>query len=137
MYKNEKLSENNNKIFIIDEPMFKILNPEWKNFVHRNRYCDEIMRGINDKRTSIVSITGIGGIGKTALATWAVLQAYEKKIFKFIVSVTAKDRELAQHGINAIFLQCNDVFFNFFFKLFTGLRRRSYVFGWNCNPFKM
>lgn len=102
-YKNEKLSENNNKIFIIDEPMFKILNPEWKNFVHRNRYCDEIMRGINDKRTSIISITGIGGIGKTALATWAVLQAYEKKIFKFIVSVTAKDRELAQHGINAIF----------------------------------
>lgn len=93
----------NNQLFCVDEKFFRILSPEYKDFVYRSKYCDDILKGLSDKRTSIVSITGIGGIGKTALSTWAVLESYNKQTFQFIVSVTAKDRELSHHGINAIF----------------------------------
>ena len=53
-------------------------------------------------RASTTSITGIGGAGKTALATWAVLRSYYRKSFEFIVCTTAKDRELTSSGIKAI-----------------------------------
>ena len=41
-------------------------------------------------------------MGKTALATWSTLRAYDSKLFKFIVSVTAKDRQLTSTGILGI-----------------------------------
>ena len=44
-------------------------------------------------------MTGIGGVGKTALASWATLLAHEKKFFDYIVSLTAKDRALTSTGI--------------------------------------
>src|SRR5207244_3666482 len=43
-----------------------------------------------------------GGIGKTALACWGVLEAYKAGQFEFIVSVSAKDRELSGTGIRPI-----------------------------------
>ncbi len=57
-------------------------------------------RGQMDSK--LLQITGVGGAGKTALATWAVLRAYERKQFQFIVSTTAKDRELTAHGIHTL-----------------------------------
>ena len=45
---------------------------------------------------------GVGGTGKTALATWATLRAYDQNEFGFIVSITAKDRELTSSGIQAL-----------------------------------
>src|SRR5262245_6607063 len=48
------------------------------------------------------SLTGIGGAGKTALASWGVLEAYTAGMFEYIVSVSAKDRELAASGIQPI-----------------------------------
>jgi hypothetical protein len=47
-------------------------------------------------------VIGIGGVGKTALATWAALRAYDRRDFGFIVSITAKDRELTSSGIQAL-----------------------------------
>jgi hypothetical protein len=47
-------------------------------------------------------LIGIGGSGKTTLGTWAVLKAYERKQFDFIVSITAKDRELTSVGIQSL-----------------------------------
>jgi tetratricopeptide (TPR) repeat protein len=41
-------------------------------------------------------------MGKTALATWAVLRAYDSKTYDYIVSVTAKDRELTSIGLLGI-----------------------------------
>ncbi len=100
-----RIQSSNNYIsnyYGINEPMFKIFKPDYKKFIYRETPCREIEKGLYDKRTSITSITGIGGIGKTALATWAVLKAYEEKKFSFIISITAKDRELAPQGILSI-----------------------------------
>ena len=90
------------QVYAIDEPYFRILYPEYHDFVERTDPCKLVDKALRDPRTSVVQITGVGGAGKTALATWAVLRAYEKKQFDFIVSTTAKDRELTTHGIQSL-----------------------------------
>ncbi len=90
------------QIYAYDEPFYRVLSPEYINFIERYDLCNEIKKGLAHERASVVQITGIGGTGKTAIATWSVLHAYEKNQFCFIVSSTAKDRELTQHGIQSI-----------------------------------
>jgi hypothetical protein len=90
------------KALAVDEPYFRILAPEYLQFVERDKPCDYVERAMFNARASTTSITGIGGAGKTALATWAVLRSYYRKSFEFIVSTTAKDRELTSSGIKAI-----------------------------------
>ena len=88
--------------YIVDEPSFRILQPEYAHFVNRPEACKAVEEALADPRAFVTALLGIGGVGKTALATWAVLQAYEKKQFEFIISITAKDRELTPGGIRAI-----------------------------------
>jgi tetratricopeptide (TPR) repeat protein len=90
------------QVYAIDEPYFRILSPEYQSFVERNEPCHQVEKALQDPRTSVAQITGVGGAGKTALATWAVLRAYEKGLFNFIVSTTAKDRELTTFGIQSL-----------------------------------
>jgi len=88
-----------NRLYCIDEPMYRILQPPYSTFVHRKESCDEILTALKDKRTSVCSILGLGGVGKTALASWAAIESYNNNDFQFIVSMTAKDRELTKTGI--------------------------------------
>jgi tetratricopeptide (TPR) repeat protein len=90
------------KTYIVDEPQYRILHPDYANFVLRRDLCEAVERGLSDLRTSVTSLIGIGGGGKTALATWAALRAFERKQFSFICSITAKDRELTSSGIQAL-----------------------------------
>ena len=90
------------KIYEINEPFNRILCAEYKQFVARDEYGSQIEQTIRDPRTAIAAVTGIGGVGKTAIATWATIRAYECKDFDFIVSITAKDRELTSAGIAAL-----------------------------------
>ncbi len=90
------------EVYAVDEPFYRILAPEYIHFVARSKPCGQVESALANPRVSIASIIGIGGIGKTALATWAVLRSYERKHFDFIVSITAKDRELTASGIRAL-----------------------------------
>jgi tetratricopeptide (TPR) repeat protein len=89
------------KVYEVDEPFYRILCPEYSYFVIR-KDCELVEKTIRDRRTTTAAITGIGGVGKTALGTWCALRAYERKDFGFIVSLTAKDRELTSAGIRAL-----------------------------------
>ena len=88
--------------FAIDLPYFRILALETQDFIRRDVLGTQIERALVDPRTSVTSLIGIGGSGKTTLATWAALRAYENKRFNFIVSLTAKDRELGTMGIQSL-----------------------------------
>ena len=73
------------QIYCIDEPCFRIPHPEYDEFTERTQPCNAVLTALKDPRTSITSIVGSGGMGKTALATWAVLKAFDEKQFEFIV----------------------------------------------------
>ena len=88
--------------YAIDISQFRLLNNEYHKFVYRELVCKKVLDGLKDRRSSVVALTGIGGTGKTALATWASHQVYEQKEFSFIVSITAKDRELTVGGIQPL-----------------------------------
>ena len=85
--------------FFVDDPNYRILHPEYKSFVHRESICDGVMEGLLHPRVAVTSLLGIGGVGKTAIATWAAIEAYRSNQFSFIVSMTAKDRELSAKSI--------------------------------------
>jgi len=90
------------KPYLVDEPYFRLLQPEYKHFVYRENYCANVLQAINDRRCTTTSITGIGGVGKTAIATWAALEMYSTGQFAFILSMTAKDRSLTDFGISSV-----------------------------------
>lgn len=90
------------RVYEIDEPFYRVLAPEYRVFVKRDGPCRDVLEALSDARSAVSSIVGMGGVGKTALGTWAVLRAYEQRQFDFIVSVTAKDRELTTSGIQAL-----------------------------------
>lgn len=88
--------------YAVDEPFYRLLSPDYAAFVFRDSPCTAIDDALSDPRTAVASVIGIGGIGKTALGTWAALNAYHGGSFDYIVSMTAKDRELTAHGIRAL-----------------------------------
>lgn len=85
--------------YYIDEPCYRVPAPDYVSFIYRDIPCREIETALQDPRTAVAHVIGIGGLGKTALATWAAIRAYEQKRFSFIASCTAKDRELTTMGI--------------------------------------
>lgn len=85
--------------YYVDEPGYRVPAPDYVSFIHRDIACGEVEAALQDLRTSVAHVIGIGGLGKTALATWAAIRAYERKQFSFIASCTAKDRELTTRGI--------------------------------------
>jgi tetratricopeptide (TPR) repeat protein len=98
----EKKSPIPDSRFFVDEPGYRIIRPDYDDFITRSRYCEAALAGLTDRRSYTTSLTGIGGAGKTALACWAVLEAYKGRMFDYIVSVSAKDRELSPAGIEPI-----------------------------------
>src|SRR5205823_3066375 len=90
---------NSDAQYLVNEPGYKIIRPDWDDFVQRETLCDSLLEGLSDERTFVTSLTGVGGVGKTSLGCWGVLRAYEDKVFEYIVSTSAKDRELTSSGI--------------------------------------
>ena len=90
------------KEYEIDEPCYRLLSADYHEFILRQNYCQDVMRGLHFSRATSVCLIGIGGVGKTALATWAVKNAYKNDEYDYIVSISAKDRELTTSGIQSI-----------------------------------
>lgn len=90
-------------IYAVNEPHFRILAPDYQQFVRREQPCLAVLQALEKPRVAVASVLGVGGVGKTALATWATLEVFRAGKFDYIVSITAKDRELtANMGISPL-----------------------------------
>jgi len=70
-------------------------------FVGRVSELEGILEALSPStRAWIISLTGVGGIGKSELAIKAAHTAVERKLFTGVVWVTAKDSWLTYEGIN-------------------------------------
>lgn len=86
--------------FAIDTGTYRLLEKEYGSFVGRVPVREELLSAITrDPRLWIVNVHGPGGVGKSALATWAAYQMYESGEFESIIQLTAKETVLAQSGI--------------------------------------
>lgn len=88
--------------YAVDLPGFRILRPDYRQFVYRENLCPQVLKALADPKTFITSLLGFGGLGKTALATWATLDVYEAGLFDYVISLSAKDRELTVGGIQRV-----------------------------------
>ncbi len=76
------------------------LPPRPEPLVGREEHRELCLKSLDPRtRWWITSIDGLGGVGKTALASSIVWEFYEQRRFGSIVSVTAKNRELGDNRI--------------------------------------
>ena len=76
--------------------------PEYTEFVGRENYIQEAIKQLVEGRSYIISIGGIGGVGKSALTLEIAKRCKENKLFDFILWVSAKKKRLAILGIEDI-----------------------------------
>lgn len=85
------------------EPLKKLIKPDYKVFIGRESHKRRLMDALGfEERAWIISINGIGGVGKTALATWASWECHDRNMYEVIISVSAKQRELTLTGIRPV-----------------------------------
>lgn len=80
----------------IDAPFFRLLAPHQSQFVGRQKLLDEVKQAL-DSRGFIISLEGVGGVGKSALAIEIVHQLYKAKTYSFIISLSAKNKIWVKH----------------------------------------
>jgi hypothetical protein len=83
----------------IDEPYFLLLSPHHDQLIGRLELKDKLYDLLN-ARSYIVSLDGVGGVGKSALAIEVVRDLYDTAKYEFIVSLSAKAK-VWQHESSA------------------------------------
>lgn len=91
------------------------LRTSLKNFIGRNKEIEEILKALHeDTRAWIISLKGVGGIGKTELAIKVTHEALIRNYFKKAVWTSAKTSWLKPEGItidkSGSTLSLNDLF---------------------------
>ena len=84
-----------------NEPQFTLQNlprPEYIEFIGREDYKEEVLEKLKG-RSYIISIDGIGGVGKSALALEISNICWDEQIFSSVIWVSAKKRGLRIDGI--------------------------------------
>ncbi|MCI0610080.1 MAG: tetratricopeptide repeat protein [Anaerolineae bacterium] len=72
-------------------------------FVGRDEEIKTILQSLQpNSRTFIIGIEGIGGVGKSALATEVSHRCIENDLFEAVIWVSAKESTLTLHGIEPI-----------------------------------
>lgn len=76
--------------------------PSYNKFVGRIDTIDKIVKALNNRRIFLIGISGIGGVGKSAIAIKIARDFidYGKKEFTFIIWVSAKRTYLTAEGIH-------------------------------------
>jgi tetratricopeptide (TPR) repeat protein len=72
-------------------------------FVGREEEIKAIFESLNpNSRTFIIGIEGIGGVGKSALATEGAHLCVEKELFESVIWISSKESTLTLHGIEPV-----------------------------------
>jgi len=86
--------------FAIHTGLYRLQPPDFDVFVGRSVLRQSVVDAVlRDPRIWIINIHGPGGVGKSAIATWAAYHFYENKTFESIVQLTAKETTLTERGI--------------------------------------
>ena len=95
-----KSSEISNKLTSKNNVFHNLSPPLYTRFVGRDETIDTIIKALKHLRTYLISINGIGGIGKSAITikTAEDLVEYESTLFSYIIGVSAKKTYLATDG---------------------------------------
>jgi Putative DNA-binding domain/NB-ARC domain len=80
-----------------DEPNFLLLSPHHDQLIGRLELKDKLYDLLN-ARSYIVSLDGVGGVGKSALAIEVVKDLYLAEKYEFIVSLSAKAKVWQHQG---------------------------------------
>lgn len=75
----------------IDEPYFRLLAPHCVRFIGRQEVLDEVRKALQ-LRHPVVSLDGLGGVGKSAVAIELARQFYDGRDYDFLISLSAKSR---------------------------------------------
>jgi tetratricopeptide (TPR) repeat protein len=75
--------------------------PDYRKFIGREEYLEDIITKLN-QRFFVISIDGIGGVGKTALALKVGHRCLQEKSFDAVIWVSAKKKRLILTGIDDI-----------------------------------
>jgi tetratricopeptide (TPR) repeat protein len=72
-------------------------------FVGREEEIKAIFESLNpNSRTFIIGIEGIGGVGKSALATEVAHRCVENELFESVIWISSKESMLTLHGIEPV-----------------------------------
>jgi LuxR family glucitol operon transcriptional activator len=74
----------------------------YRNFIGRTEELKEVLTALRDPGKKAVSLTGLGGIGKTALARESADRSLEDEDFECVVWTSAKTEELREEKIEEI-----------------------------------
>lgn len=78
-------------LYDIDEPYFRLLAPHCDIFVGRQKVMTKVIDALNS-RHPVVSLDGVGGVGKSAIAIELLRHFYDSQRYLFIVSLSAKSK---------------------------------------------
>lgn len=73
-----------------------MLRPHHIEFIGRNQLLAQVQQAL-ESRSYIVSLDGLGGVGKSALAIELVRRLYRGNRYQFIISLSAKNKVWLQH----------------------------------------
>lgn len=88
--------------FAVDDGTYRLLDKGFDSFIGRQQLREELLRAIgHDPRIWIINVHGPGGVGKSALVSWAAYELYRTRTFEAILQLTAKDTILTDTGIGS------------------------------------
>lgn len=91
LFTNVDASQQEAYAFDIDEPYFRLLAPHCERFFGRQAVLDQVRDALK-LRNPLISLDGLGGVGKSAIAIELARQAYDAREYEFIASMSAKSR---------------------------------------------
>ncbi|MEV5199682.1 RNA-binding domain-containing protein [Streptomyces sp. NPDC053720] len=87
--------------FAVDTGTYRLLEKDFQFFVGRDHLREQLISAVTkDPRIWIINVHGPGGVGKSALATWAAYHFYDQRDFEAILQLTAKETVLTSGGIS-------------------------------------